>query len=103
MVHDPCELFPTKQNKCVKVAVCSLFARYAVYKEQVTIDPPYCWKGTVIHGFRRGSKELGIPTANLDPEEVGNDSNKARPGVYAGWASVGSDNTVYKMVLNIGW
>eukprot|EP01138_Halocafeteria_seosinensis_P008672 gb/GECG01008863.1/.p1 GENE.gb/GECG01008863.1/~~gb/GECG01008863.1/.p1 ORF type:complete len:100 (+),score=13.13 gb/GECG01008863.1/:1-300(+) len=74
-----------------------------VYRHQHSIDPPFCWKGTVVKGFRRGSSELGIPTANLDPDEVGQNSDKVPTGVYAGWASFGSDTTVYKMVLNIGW
>ena len=26
--------------------------------------------GTVVHGFGRGSKELGIPTANMDSRVV---------------------------------
>ncbi len=30
------------------------------------MEPPWTLKGTVVKGFGRGSKELGIPTANLD-------------------------------------
>ena len=26
---------------------------------------PYMTQGKVVHGFRRGSKELGIPTCNV--------------------------------------
>ena len=41
----------------------------------------YCLAGTVVHGDHRG-RELGYPTANLDP-----DGDPAMPadGVYAGW------------------
>ena len=34
--------------------------------EVVPVEPPWTLKGTVVKGFGRGSKELGIPTANLD-------------------------------------
>ena len=34
--------------------------------ELVPVEPPWTLKGTVVKGFGRGSKELGIPTANLD-------------------------------------
>ena len=41
----------------------------------------YCLAGTIVHGDHRG-RELGYPTANLDP-----DGDPALPadGVYAGW------------------
>ena len=32
----------------------------------IAVDPPWALRGTVVKGFGRGSKELGIPTANLD-------------------------------------
>jgi riboflavin kinase len=57
----------------------------------------------VIHGFKRGSKELGIPTANLDVDLLGEDVRGADTGVYFGWASVGRDASVHKMVMSIGW
>ena len=34
--------------------------------ELVPVEPPWTLKGTVVKGFGRGSRELGIPTANLD-------------------------------------
>ena len=34
--------------------------------ELVPVEQPWTLKGTVVKGFGRGSKELGIPTANLD-------------------------------------
>ncbi|KAI0015319.1 riboflavin kinase [Xylariomycetidae sp. FL0641] len=52
---------------------------------------PLTMEGTVISGFGRGSKELGIPTANLPVD--GNASAApwiadARSGVYFGWAAL---------------
>ncbi|XP_070156101.1 riboflavin kinase [Polyergus mexicanus] len=62
---------------------------------------PYFVSGTVIKGFGRGSKALGIPTANF-PESVVNGLPKdLDTGVYYGWASLRGQ--VYKMVTSIGW
>ena len=61
-------------------------------------------KGEVVKGFGRGSKELGIPTANLEPasfrSSIGDDTLS---GIYCGFASKGEDAEVYKMVMSIGW
>lgn len=38
--------------------------------EVVPIQPPWQIKGTVVKGFGRGSRELGIPTANLDSKSL---------------------------------
>ncbi len=57
----------------------------------------------MVKGFGRGSKELGVPTANLDIAEVGAQAEGFAPGIYFGWASVGSSEQVYKMVMSIGW
>eukprot|EP00162_Nutomonas_longa_P001817 comp12390_c0_seq1/m.16203 comp12390_c0_seq1/g.16203 ORF comp12390_c0_seq1/g.16203 comp12390_c0_seq1/m.16203 type:complete len:157 (-) comp12390_c0_seq1:20-490(-) len=70
---------------------------------------PYTLISPVIHGFKRGSKELGIPTANLDLSSL----ESAQPeifsaldvGIYFGWAQVKNmfDNNVFPMVMSIGW
>ncbi|KAI9145939.1 hypothetical protein BKA69DRAFT_310268 [Paraphysoderma sedebokerense] len=69
-------------------------------------DPyPIFAHGTVVKGFGRGSKELGIPTANL-PEEVATSiADKVSTGIYYGWASVGvsTEASVYPMVMSVGW
>jgi riboflavin kinase len=45
--------------------------------------------GTVISGFGRGSKELGIPTANLPVDDSQTPwINTIPSGVYFGWASL---------------
>lgn len=44
--------------------------------------------GTVIKGFGRGSKELGIPTANLPEEAIAEQEKGMVTGIYYGWAQV---------------
>ncbi|OTA59589.1 riboflavin kinase [Hypoxylon sp. EC38] len=54
-------------------------------------EPPYPLRmeGTVISGFGRGSKELGIPTANLPVDESATPwIASAKSGVYFGYASL---------------
>lgn len=63
---------------------------------------PYFAVGKVVKGFGRGSKDLGIPTANF-PDEVVNDlPEEINTGVYYGWAKV-DNGAVHKMVMSIGW
>ena len=57
--------------------------------------------GPVAEGFGRGSKKLGIPTANL-PCSLFQDALADLPcGVYVGWAALRGD--VHKCVCNIGF
>ena len=68
-------------------------------------EPPFPLRieGPVIKGFGRGSKELGIPTANIPIEglSVGGRED-VESGVYFGWAGLdlkGSGNEVGIPVL----
>nr|XP_020864183.1 riboflavin kinase [Phascolarctos cinereus] len=63
---------------------------------------PYFCRGKVVRGFGRGSKQLGIPTANFPEQVVDNLPCDFSTGIYYGWASVGNGD-VHKMVLSIGW
>lgn len=63
---------------------------------------PYFCRGEVIRGFGRGSKELGIPTANFPDSVVDILPADIATGIYYGWARVGNGD-VYKMVMSIGW
>nr|CAD7430359.1 unnamed protein product [Timema monikensis] len=63
---------------------------------------PYFTSGKVVKGFGRGSKELGIPTANFDDQVVSLLPPGFQTGVYYGWAKV-DEGPVYKMVMSIGW
>lgn len=62
---------------------------------------PYFSTGTVVKGFGRGSKHLGIPTANYPDNVVDLLPEEYKEGVYYGWAQVDNGN-VYKMVMSIG-
>ncbi|KAJ1657306.1 riboflavin kinase [Dispira simplex] len=70
--------------------------------EQIQDPYPVYLQGHVQHGFGRGSKELGIPTANLPEDEVHRACKNLKTGVYFGWAQV-NDGPVYDMVMSLGW
>ncbi|PVI05554.1 riboflavin kinase [Periconia macrospinosa] len=56
-----------------------------------TPEPPYPLKlrGPVIKGFGRGSRELGIPTANIPLSGLSIDGNESlASGIYYGYASL---------------
>ncbi|XP_004504977.1 bifunctional riboflavin kinase/FMN phosphatase [Cicer arietinum] len=65
------------------------------------IDPWYIG-GPVIKGFGRGSKVLGIPTANLSTKDYSDLLSEHPSGVYFGWAGL-SARGIFKMVMSIGW
>lgn len=75
------------------------------------LDEPWLIGGDVVKGFGRGSKELGIPTANVDIHQVEKVVAEGVTGIYAGWASVKvrskisnkNDNVSYPMCMSIGW
>jgi FAD synthase len=62
---------------------------------------PYYASGTVVHGFGRGGKQLGIPTANFPNEVVDELPIEYDQGVYYGWAQV-DNGDIYRMVMSIG-
>lgn len=49
---------------------------------------PFRMEGEVISGFGRGSKELGIPTANLPVDDENTWIKNIDSGIYFGWASL---------------
>ncbi|KAF5273101.1 hypothetical protein FQA39_LY07591 [Lamprigera yunnana] len=63
---------------------------------------PYFVAGEVVKGFGRGSKQLGIPTANYPSSVVQNLPTDLKNGVYFGFGCV-NKSTVYKMVMSVGW
>ncbi|KAK6917470.1 Haloacid dehalogenase-like hydrolase [Dillenia turbinata] len=63
---------------------------------------PWHIGGPVIKGYGRGSKMLGIPTANLSTEAYAAVLSEHPSGVYFGWAGL-STRGIYKMVMSIGW
>ncbi|TIA93419.1 hypothetical protein E3P99_00149 [Wallemia hederae] len=80
-----------------------------VGSEPIAQPFPLRMQGSVQKGFGRGSKQLGIPTANL-PEESYSESFKLldaakNTGVYYGWAKVdgADDEQVHPMAMSVGW
>ncbi|XP_023000816.1 bifunctional riboflavin kinase/FMN phosphatase isoform X1 [Cucurbita maxima] len=65
------------------------------------IHPMYIG-GPVVKGYGRGSKVLGIPTANLSTEGYSDVLLEHPSGVYFGWAGL-STRGIFKMVASIGW
>lgn len=80
---------------------------------------PLQMEGKVIHGYGRGSKELGIPTANLPIDDIQTPwISGVASGAYFGWAALrlppaaveaskqpdtGADFNLYPMVMSIGY
>jgi FAD synthase len=89
----------------------------AGYTELRALPVRVALAGEVVKGFGRGSKELGIPTANLDADALGDALAALPTGIYLGWASVrvpeiegdggsggdGGSARVHKMVMSVGW
>ncbi len=65
------------------------------------LSAPVALCGDVVSGYGRGSRELGIPTANLDPDALGSALDGVPPGVYCGWASIAGSEP-YMAVMSIG-
>lgn len=63
---------------------------------------PYFTQGEIIKGFGRGSKQLGIPTANFAEDVIEKLPPEIETGVYFGYASI-NNSPVYKMVMSVGW
>jgi riboflavin kinase len=64
-------------------------------------------QGEVVEGFQRGSKKMGVPTANIAPLSVLHKLADKPEGVFFGWAQLQEaasevDGKVYPMVLNYG-
>lgn len=56
------------------------------------VPPLYSFKGSptyldgiVVVGMGRGSKQMGVPTANLDPQPLKDQLEELPKGVYFGW------------------
>lgn len=78
---------------------------------------PVRLSGPVVKGFGRGSKDLGIPTANIPIAGLSVGGHEGlENGIYYGWAGVNVDSQgdridkthkarggVWAMVMSIGW
>lgn len=63
---------------------------------------PHFVRGKVVKGFGRGSKSLGIPTANYEQSVVDQLPENLCKGIYYGFAQV-DHSSVYECCLSIGW
>eukprot|EP00425_Heterocapsa_triquetra_P028512 CAMPEP_0195098950 /NCGR_PEP_ID=MMETSP0448-20130528/57975_1 /TAXON_ID=66468 /ORGANISM="Heterocapsa triquestra, Strain CCMP 448" /LENGTH=201 /DNA_ID=CAMNT_0040133739 /DNA_START=30 /DNA_END=635 /DNA_ORIENTATION=+ len=87
---------------------------------QKVLEPMPRLRAKVVHGFGRGSKVLGFPTANMEikweqeasPEalapherEVLEFASTCETGIYYAWAQVvnGTDRGVHKAAMSVGW
>ena len=79
-------------------------------------EKPIVLEGTVVHGFGRGSKVLGTPTANIPAAPYLDLLNALPNGIFFGWAfledqertttesdSVADVDGFYEAVMSIGW
>jgi riboflavin kinase / FMN hydrolase len=63
---------------------------------------PLLLEGTVVKGFGRGSKQLGVPTANVEMTEQNKEKTQDLvPGVYAAQATLNGKS--YRCAMSIGW
>jgi len=103
----PLEVVDFQDSNDLYVAVLRVPEGYALRAGPVHL------RGHVTTGFGRGSKQLGVPTANIPPEPLRDQLSKLPNGVYFGWAQVDlaahegdstpeADSKVHKMVLNVG-
>jgi riboflavin kinase len=88
---------------------------FKVWRNIVKLSKPFEITSKIIHGFGRGSKSLGCPTANLDiTEEIAKVIEPLMTGIYCGYASFilpasaeeklcVSYEKKYKMVMSIGF
>ena len=64
--------------------------------------PGVVLKGKVVRGFGRGSKQLGVPTANVEMTAENKQITEALiPGVYSATATL--RGKPYKCAMSIGW
>ncbi|EKX43095.1 hypothetical protein GUITHDRAFT_73331 [Guillardia theta CCMP2712] len=71
-------------------------------REPRALEAPVRMSGEVVKGFGRGSKVLGIPTANLPHDALKQLPRSFETGIYFGWATVDGVGP-YKMVTSVGW
>ncbi|GMH41837.1 hypothetical protein BSKO_09747 [Bryopsis sp. KO-2023] len=87
-----------------------------LYVAVLEVPPFYTFKhsplfleGKVVVGMGRGSKQMGVPTANVDPVPLKEQLESISQGVYFGWAQLQcnsnfspEDGGVFPMVMNVG-
>jgi riboflavin kinase len=72
-----------------------------LYTEEHALTEPLILNAEIVHGFQRGSKDLGIPTANLSMDELGDVGDNLQTGIYYGIGKV--DGVEHAAVVSVGW
>ena len=72
------------------------------WKSYFTLPIPIRLSGPVVHGFGKGSTELGFPTANIVPQQT-RIAPSLVPGVYCGQAWVAGYPDSFPAAVSIGW
>jgi len=86
--------------------VLSASSRTRKYERFLKLEQFLELTGPVIRGFGRGSKMLGIPTANLDVVPLKQQIDKLAPGIYFGFAKLLGENKktgIHRTVMSIGY
>jgi len=72
-------------------------------RDAAQVVGPFKLEGQVTKGFGRGSKELGIPTANFNEKVVDDLPKDLETGIYFGWTNLEGEAIVRKAVVSIGY
>jgi riboflavin kinase len=72
-----------------------------LYTNERKFEAPLVLDAEIVRGFNRGSKELGIPTANLCMEELGDKGDNLETGIYYGRSVL--KGVTYDTVVSVGW
>jgi FAD synthase len=65
------------------------------------LEPVIHLRARVVHGYKRGSKELGFPTANLCMSTIEHTVERMETGIYYGFAML--RGIIYRTVASVGW
>ena len=103
---------PLQSNKFISLTSLAeeinILPEFTDWKNFVPMEPPLVLEGKIVTGFQRGSKQLGVPTANvkMTPENKEKTASLV-PGVYAAKArlKLETDREArdYLCAMSIGW
>ena len=85
------------RSRMTRVSMMSMMSGSTQLKDAIFLQ------GQVTHGYGRGSKKLGVPTANLPHFDSQLSENGISQGVYYGWTKLyGMSGKAVPCVANIG-
>jgi hypothetical protein len=65
---------------------CSVCLVWPQVPPAYLLSAPIAMEGQVMEGFGRGSSQMGVPTANIEPGPLKDTLEGLPLGVYFGWA-----------------